>query len=213
VQIVKESVSGLSKLKKILYRPLWILAIILVGIAVYYYMSKPRQLDVEIDEIVKTAPSKTAISQSGSTQPPVTNQSVPAAARVVPPSAAREMDPLMITITSEDGKAAMRRINDVMRGHGQLRKFKLTDTVREISGSLTAKELLTFFSRIESVGKISYSRNRLEAFPKAQPIPFVMRLSIVQRAPEYRAPEQQQGKALELKEPESVTAPTSSASP
>jgi hypothetical protein len=213
VQIVKEGMSGLSKFKKLLYRPLWILAILMVGVAAYYFLSKPRPLDVEIDDIVKTAPSKTAISQTGSVQPPAVNPPVPAAVRAASPATAREMDPLVVTITTEDGKAAMRRINEVMRGHGQLRKFKLTDTVREISGRLTAKELLTFFKRIESAGKISYSRNQFEAFSKAQPIPFVMRVSIVQKTSEYRTPdEQQQGKTPESKEPESsATAPTSSA--
>jgi hypothetical protein len=210
VQIVKEGVSGLAKLKKILYRPLWILSIVIVVAVVYYFLSKPRQLDTEIDNILKTTPSRTA--QTPPAPPPPISRSAPVVPPVVQPAAVPVMDPLLVVITTDDDKAAVRRINDIMRGHGQLRKYKFTDMVREISGNLTVKELLTFFNRIDSsVGKVSYSRKRLEAFPSAQPIPFVMRLTIVQKAPEaHTPPEQPLKEPVEEKgPPPSITAPTS----
>jgi hypothetical protein len=210
VQIVKEGVSGLGMLKKILYRPLWILSIVIVVAVLYYVLSKPRQLDMEIDKIVKTAPSRTA--QSAPAPPPPITRPATVAPPLVQP-AEPVTDPLLVVITADNEKAAIRRINAIMGGHGQLRKYKFTDMVREISGSLTSKELLTFFNRIDSVGKVSYSRKRLEAFPSAQPIPFVMRLTVVQKAPEEQTPP-----AQPLKEPveekgsaPTVTAPTSTA--
>jgi hypothetical protein len=210
VQIVKEGVSGLAKLKKILYRPLWLLSIIVVVAVLYYFLSKPRQLDMDIDNILKTTPSRT--TQTASAPPPVTRP-VPVMPLVVQP-AVPVADPLLVVITTDNDKAAIRRINDIMRGHGQLRKYKFTDMVREISGSLTAKELLTFFNRIDtSVGKVSYSRKRLEAFPSAQPIPFILKLTVVQKAPEAETPPEQPLKEpIEEKGPApSVTAPTSTA--
>jgi hypothetical protein len=75
-----------------------------------------------------------------------------------------------------------------MRGYGELRNMRFSDTVREISGSLTSKELLTFFSLIESEGKISYRRKRLAKFPSAQPVPFVMNLKVAPQAAEKPLP-------------------------
>ncbi len=184
VQIVKEGVVGLAKLKKILYRPLWILGIIVIVLTLYYFFSRPRQLDVELENIAKTAPSSSI--QASSAPAPA---AVPS---VSPPQAPPAAEPLLITVTVTDEKAAVRRINDVMRSHGQLRKFKFTDMVREISGSLTAKELLAFFSRIQPAGKVSYNRKQLEAFPNAQPVPFVMKLMVVPKAPEEMPPPAQQ---------------------
>jgi hypothetical protein len=184
VQRMKESVSGLAKLKKVLYRPLWLAGIVVVAAVIYHYATLPRQLDVELDNIVKTAPTSTAPVT------PVPPTPAPAPVEVAPPRAlepAKAMEPLPVTITTENDKAAIRRINEIMRGHGQLRKLRFSDTVREISGSLTAKELLTFFNRIEPAGKISYSRKRFESFPSAQTIPFVMKMIVAPTAPEQKA--------------------------
>ncbi len=169
---VKESVSSLGKLKKLLYRPLWITGLFLIAAAIYYYVVTPRQLDLEIENIVKTAPSATAAAMSAvsGTTPPAPPASRHAAA------SAPAMEPLVVTITPEDDDAAIRRINEVMPGHGQMRKQKFSDTVKEIEGSLTAKELLTFFSRIDPVAKVSYSRKRFESLKTAEPIPFVLKL-------------------------------------
>lgn len=209
VQIVKEGVSGLGKLKKILYRPLWIAGIVLCVAVVVYYLHKPRELDVELESIVKTAPVSTAPAAPAPAPAPVVSAAQPAAPV---PVAAHVMEPLQILITTENDKAAVRRINEVMQGHGQLRKFKFTDTVREISGNLSAKELLTFFTRIEPAGKVSYSRKRFEAFPSTQEIPFVIKLAVEPKAPEVKTPSAQTRKPIEAAAPAPppITAPTPS---
>jgi hypothetical protein len=225
VQRMKEGVSGLAKLKKVLYRPLWIAGIIVVAALVIYYLRTPRQLDVELDNIVKTVPSGTA-SAAGH---PIVAAAPPAAApsAAPAPSPARAVEPLAILITTADDTAATSRINEVMRGHGRLREMRFSDTVRELSGSLTAKELLTFFNRIESAAKVSYSRKRLESFPAGQPVPFVMKLRVAPRTAEGKAPiappvkksaeaeappAESSGKPVEAAAPAlPATAPTSSA--
>lgn len=190
VQIMKERVSGIGKLKKLLYRPLWIVGILVVVSLVVYYIQKPRQLDVELDSIAKSAPEKNV--QPAPVQPtPVAAPKTPETARPEPARASdSNIEPLVVTITSDNDKAAIRRINEVMRGHEQLRKFKLTDTVREISGSLTTKELLTFLNRIESVGKITYNRKQFDSFPAARPIPFAMKVVALPRVEKPVAHEQ-----------------------
>jgi hypothetical protein len=159
-----------------------------------YFLNKPRQLDVEIDRIVKTAPSTSAQQVAAPVTPaPRTIAPKPQAvaqpvAPVSVPVAAPALEPLAISITIDDDKATLRRINGIMAGHGQLRKYKFTTTVREISGNLTTKELRTFFNRIEAFGKVSYSQKRFEAFPSAREIPFVIKLVLVPKAPEATAP-------------------------
>jgi hypothetical protein len=211
VQRMKEGVFGLAKLKKLIYRPLWIAGIIAAAAIVYYYVITPRKLDVELDRIIKTAPSSTAAVPA---PVPLTPVARPAAAPPVAPAhaATRVMEPLLVSVTTEDDKAAIRRINQVMREHGRLRKFKFTDTVRDISGNLTAKELLTFFNRIGSVGKVSYSRKRFESFPSAQPIPFVMKLTVEPKARTEKAPSAQPAqKPVEAAAPVTIPTPSTTA--
>jgi hypothetical protein len=194
VQIVKEGVSGLGSLKKILYRPLWIAGLVLVVAVIAYYVHKPRQQDVELESIVKTAPSSTA--SAAPPKAPATPAARPAVAAPMVSAQPAEpvrvapalVEPLAISITIDSDKASMRRINGIMAGHGQLRKFKFTDTVREISGSLTTKELLTFFNRVSQFGKVSYNQKRFKSLPSAQQIPFVMKLTVEQKAPEGNTP-------------------------
>lgn len=174
VQKVKTGVSGLSALKTILYRPLWVLAVVAVGVAVYLYVVAPylREQEREWRELTASAAAP-APAAPAAPAPPAAEVKQPVQSAAPVPA---HKEPLVVTITVEDEQAAVRRINDVMRGHGVLRTKRFSDTVREISGELTAKELLTFFSRIEAAGRISYSRARLEEFPSAQPMPFVIKL-------------------------------------
>jgi hypothetical protein len=217
VQRMREGVSGLARTKKLLYRPLWIAAIVAVAAGSYYYLGVSQRPDVELESIIRTAPSGTAPAAPALPETPARPAAVTAPTMIAQPAAprpvgARVVEPLAVSFTTENEKAAVRRVNEIMRGHGQLRTMKFSDTVREISGSLTAKELLTFFNRIELVGKISYSRRRFEAFPSAQPIPFVMKLTV---APGAKAPSVQPAQ----KPPEQtapalpVTMPTPSAAP
>jgi hypothetical protein len=217
VQIVREGVTGLGSLKKVLYRPLWILGIIVVGAIAVYFLNKPRQLDVEIDSIVKTTPSHTAqqvsAPSSASATRPIAPKPQAVAQPVAPvsgPAVVPALEPLVVSITIDDDKATMRRINSIMAGHGQLRKYKFTDMVREISGNLTTKELKTFFNRVSSFGKVSYSQKRFESFPSAREIPFIIRLTLVPKAsvaPATAAPVTQ--KSAEAAQP--VSGPTPSA--
>jgi hypothetical protein len=57
---VKDGMFALGKIKKLLYRPLWIAGIALVAAAAIYYLVTPRQLALEIDSIVKTEPTTSA---------------------------------------------------------------------------------------------------------------------------------------------------------
>ncbi len=230
VQRVKAGVSGLVKLKKLLYRPLWVAAIIGVVALAYIYVIAPRHRDLEIENLEKSLPAAAAPSVSSSSQPTTTTiaaptaQPAPVQQPIAPqpaprPALAAAVDPLSITITPDDEAAAIRRLNEVMRGHGSLRKLKFSDTVREISGSLTAKELLTFFNRIEPVGKVSYSRKRFESFPSTQPISFVLKLKSASPRPKAAALPASPAPAAEQKPAESAaplqpaSAPTPSTQP
>jgi hypothetical protein len=194
VQIVKEGVSGLGSLKKILYRPLWVVGIVLVVAVIAYYAHKPRQQDVELESIVKSSPTSTApVALAKAPATPAVRPAVAAPTVSAQPAeplrvASAVVEPLAISITIDSDKASMRRINGIMAGHGKLRKFKFTDTVREISGSLTKKELLTFFNRVSSFGKVSYNQKRFKSLPSVQQVPFVVKLTIEQKAPEEKTP-------------------------
>ena len=197
VQRVKAGVSGLSRLKKILYRPLWVSCIIAVGALVYFYALTPHRQGSEFDGT--GAPSGTTTQSPPATLPlPETTAGAKAAApepaKARPAPAPAAVDPLEISVTVDDEQTAMRKINAVMQGHATLRNLRFTDAVREISGSLTSKEMLTFFNRIEQAGKIHYSHARLVSFPAATPVPFIMRLKAAPRPAER--PIQQSGGGL-----------------
>jgi len=212
---VKAGVSGLSRLKKILYRPLWVSGILAVGALVYFYALTPHRQGGEFDGT--GVPSGTTTQPLPATLPPPGTTAGAKVAAPEPtksrpaPGAAADVDPLVISVTVDDEQTAMRRINEVMQGHATLRNMRFTDAVKEISGSLTSKELLTFFNRIEQAGKIHYSHARLVSFPAATPVPFIMRLKAAPRPVER--PIQQSGerpaektgdKSLEKPAPEAV---------
>lgn len=188
-QRIKNGFFGLRKLKLLLYRPLWVVAIIGAGTLLYINIIAPSQRDIEIENIEKSLPPSATMA-SAPTMTPADGQALPAPvartaaepAASASPSvvAAPAADPLVITITPENNEAALQQINDVMQGQGQLGKTRFSRTVRKVSGSLSAQELLAFFKRIEGSGKVSYSRKRFESFPSAQLIPFVMKMN---RAP------------------------------
>jgi len=174
VQRVRTGVSGLSRVRKILYRPLWVLAVVVAGFLLTQYVIRPYLQDREREwrelnsPAVPAAPVPAGAARSPEAKPAEPPQALAPVEKIV--------DPLVVTITVNDEQAAIGRINDVMRGHGVLRTKRFSDSVREISGELTPKELLTFINRIEAAGKISYSRGRFEQFPSAQPMPFIMKV-------------------------------------
>ncbi len=178
---VKAGVSSIRKLKTVLYRPLWIAGLVLIAAGLYYYIMTPRQLDVEIERIVKTESTVSApaapgpsVAEHAPAKAGGPEQSLPLRA-VTPPAPNR----LVVTITAENDKAAIQRINDIVHGHSQLQQLTFSDSVREVGGSLTASELVTFFDRVRSVAKVSYSRKRFRSFPATEPIPFMMKLVLM----------------------------------
>lgn len=186
VQHLQEGASALAKLKKLLYRPLWLAAIVGIVALVSINLASRRR-DLEIENLEKSLPPAPAPMASIASAPTVTHAAMPAQPAPVhpaatPPSAhgpvseAPAVAPLVITVTPENEQAAVQRINEVMRGHGSLWKLRFSDTVREVSGSLTGKEMRTFLSRIESAGKVTYSRKKSEFIQSVHPIPFVVKL-------------------------------------
>ena len=90
---VKDGVSALGKIKKLFYHPLWIAGIALAAAAAVYYLMTPRQLDIEIDRIVKSAPAVSTPAEppgalsapaSASTSSATAGQSQPAASAAKP---------------------------------------------------------------------------------------------------------------------------------
>lgn len=200
IQRVGDGLSSIARLRKIFYRPLWITLIVVAAAGMYLYMAAPRQLDSELDSIVKTpAPGSAAVA----TAPAVTAESAPTAtlpaatavtatvAPVVPPPpkpvaaapAPPALEPfaVVVTLAQAQEKTSLRRINEVMRGYAKLKKAKFTSAVREVSGELSSKELLAFLGRIEDTGTVRYNRKKLEALPGAQPVPFVLSLKPAER--------------------------------
>jgi hypothetical protein len=176
---VKEGVSALAKLKKILYRPLWLAGIALLAAGISYYAMLPRQLDLEIENIVKTAPATTTPvpeaepnREAQAVRKPVASAQKP----VVQPFSTRAVTPLAVSIMPINETAALQQINEVMSGNGELRKMRFSDTERQLSGKLTAQELLTLFDRMREVAKVHYDRKRFKSFPAGQQIPFVLTL-------------------------------------
>ncbi len=196
VQRVQAGVSELSMFKKILYRPLWLAGIITVIVLVYLYVIAPPHRDLEIERLEQggsagSSPSSTVPAAQAILPAPVTAPAM----TVRPPAhqssqSPRALEPLPVTITVADEKAAIRRINEAMSRHRDLQKMRFSATERDISGKLTSKELLAFFGQIKSAGTIKYSRRRLNTYPSGQPVPFVMNLKVAPHAVEKPLPEQ-----------------------
>ena len=104
-----------------------------------------------------------------------------------------------ITVEKQNEKASIKLINDAMTEHALLKTMRFSDKVREISGGLTADELLIFFNRIQDAGKITYKRSRLAA-ARGELLPFVMKLQAVS-APPKAAAEQPVEKPVEKPAP------------
>lgn len=192
-QRMKARVSKAGTVKKLLYRPLYIAGIITLLVASYVFVIDPFLHDPDLEQLGADLPAA-ELSSAQTATPAAARKDVAAAAaptRAVEnrPQAPAEKaaQPLIITISAADEEDAMRHINAVMQGHAVLRTMRFTPKDKEISGNLTAKELLTFFGRIREAGRISYSRARLESFPDAEALPFVMRLKTAARTVEKAA--------------------------
>jgi hypothetical protein len=179
---MKERVSALHALKKLFYRPLWLIMIAAVIAASYLYVIDPLLHDPDIEKLdAGIAPSPGATAQSAPQTLPTPKTTVPPAPQQriepAPAAAAPKTNPLVVTITLEkqNENANIRTINEAMKEHPLLKNMHFSDKVREISGSMTSDELLTFFNRIQSTGKIAYRRSRLASAGSGL-LPFVMKL-------------------------------------
>jgi hypothetical protein len=204
-----------GRLRLLLYRPLWILLALLIAGSLYVFVLVPSLHDPELEVIERSLPGAVVSA-------PVPSLPFPSPAAAPAPSPAPikktpasvpvpSVEPLAITITPDD-ESSMRRINDVMKGHAGLRKLRFTDTVREVSGSLTPAELQTLFGRIEQAGKVSYSRKRLSAMSTAELIPFIMKLKDAAPAPAVSSEKAVPASAAAPSQPVAST-PTPSAQP
>jgi hypothetical protein len=190
---VKEGVSGLAVLRKLIFRPLWLIIIAAVIAASYLYVINPLLHDPDIEKLdagIPPSPPAT-VESSPRTLPTPTVSAHPAPQQKmesVPVAAAPKTDPLVVTITVENQneKTGIKLINDAMKEHALLKTMRFSDKVREISGSLTSDELLTFFNRIQSAGKIIYKRSRL-ASAGGELLPFVMKLQVLPAPPQTPA--------------------------
>jgi hypothetical protein len=210
---VKEGVFALAKLKKVLYRPLWLAVIVLVGIGLYYYAMLPRQLDLEIESIVKTVPATTTSTTSVPAAEPiqeasvVTKQVASVQGPAPRPVSTQAMAPLAVSILLVDETASIQRVNEVMNGHEELRRMKFSDSKRQLSGALTAQELLTFFDRMGEVAKVRYDRQHFKSFPAGQQIPFVLTLKAAPRSVEKPKPASHPAPGAETHIPAETAAP------
>jgi hypothetical protein len=207
---LKEGVFALAKLKKILYRPLWLAGIVLVAAGLTYYAMLPRQIDLEIESIVKTMPANTtSVSGAEPTREasvvtkPVTSVNRP----VAQPVPSKTVAPLAVSIVPASESASIQRINEVMSGHGALRKMKFSDADRQLSGSLTAQELLTFFDRMGEVAKVRYDRKHFKSFSTDQKIPFVLTLKAAPKSAEKYKPASHPVQSTEISTPPETAAP------
>ena len=206
---LKEGVSAIAKLKKILYRPLWLAGIVLVAAGLSYYAMLPRQLDLEIESIVKTTPANTASvpgTEPASGASVVTKPVVSVNGLVPQPVPAKTVAPLAVSIVPGN-ESAIQSINDVMSGHAALRKMRFSDTDRQVSGALTAQELLVFFDRMGEVAKVRYDRKHLKSFPSGQKIPFVLTLKAAPKSVEKHKPASHPAQSAETRTPAETAAP------
>lgn len=188
---MKERVSALHALKKLFYRPLWLIMIASAIALSYYYVIDPLLHDPDLEKLDAGTYSPAPAKVDAPPVPGPTSTQAPAVPTVpepkkqlpAPAAAAPKADPLVVTITVEtqNEKAGIKLINDAMKEHALLKTMRFSDKEREISGSLTPNELLTFFNRIQSAGKITYKRSRL-ASAGSELLPFVMKLQ-TQAAP------------------------------
>ena len=195
-----------GRLRVLLYRPLWILLMVLAAGGLYFLVIVPSRHDPELESIERSLPA--AVVSAPATSQPARSPALAAVPTPTPVPAVKAsapvplVEPLAITITPDD-QSSMRRINDVMKGHAGLRKLRFTDVVREVSGSLTPGELQTLFSRIEQAGRVSYSKKRFSALSTTELIPFVLKLK---DAPSATTAAPQQPKPV-------VSSPTPTAQP
>jgi len=186
-----------SAVMKLVYRPLWVVLIVISVTMLYRNVVTPILHDPDLEKLdagtVPTAPASapalTTASSPTSATAPVVQAASPAETRKETPAAAPDSraeskkeappasDPLVVTITVDKDREreSIKRINEAMKEHALLRTMRFNAKVREVAGNLTADELTTFFNRIEDAAKITYKRSRLKA-AGGKLVPVVLKL-------------------------------------
>lgn len=187
---LKERVSGLSGITRIFFRPLWLLAIAAISVAIYLYVITPLMHDPDLEKLdAGPLPPPAAKLETAPLPVPTPPPAVPAEPepkrQSLPVVMAPKADPLLVTITveKESEKASVMRINEAMKEHPLLTSLRFSDKVHEVSGRLTPDELYIFFDRIRDAGKITYKRSRLASAVKDEQLPFVLKLQSVSAPP------------------------------
>ena len=178
--------ASLSVLKRLLYRPLWLVLIVAATAAAYVYVIHPLLHDPDLERLDAPLPPAAApAAPQQQSAPIVTHAPEPKKAVLSAPEASPSASSLVITITldKEKEQTSIHSINEAMKEHALLRTMRFSDSSREISGSLTAGELFTFFSRIEGAGKVTYKRSRLARAGEGELVPFVMKLRTLPAPP------------------------------
>jgi hypothetical protein len=171
--------ASLEAFRRLLYHPLWLVLVVVAAAVAYLYVINPLLHDPDLERLDAPVPPAAApaarLPQSAPSATPAVESKKTVAA------AAPSVSPLEITITveKEREKTSVRRINEAMKEHPLLRSMRFSDSTREISGSLTATDLYTLFSRIDGAGKVTYRRSRLAKAGEGDLVPFVMRLQTV----------------------------------
>jgi hypothetical protein len=191
VQRVRQRVSRFSALTRLLYRPLWLLGAGGFAAALYLYAIAPIFHDPDLEKL--EAPPPAAAPVTAPTPVAEATRQIPAGPAAVPE--APKPDPVVITITADDEAAAAERINEAVHEHAPPGTGRFSDTVKEVSGSMTAPQLRSLFNRIQDVGKITYKRSRLAKAGGSQALPFVLRLKSA--PPVAPKPEAAGGKPVE----------------
>ena len=75
---LRDLLSAFARLKVVFYRPLWMVGIVLAAAVAYHFAAIPRQIDIELENIVKTAPTNTAPSAPAAGEAVATTPSVTA---------------------------------------------------------------------------------------------------------------------------------------
>lgn len=184
---VKVGAFRLIRLRKLFFRPAWLAAIVIAVVVLNVYVIRPLLHDPDLEKL-DAGPAVPPAAEVKTAPVPVPTPTPPATEPSPHAAAAPKNDPLVITIrlVKESEKAGIKMINDAMQEHALLNSMRFSDKIREISGSLTPDELMTFFSRIQGAGKIAYKRSRLAA-ARGDMLPFVMKLQVVSEAPQAPA--------------------------
>lgn len=166
-----------SAVVRLMYRPLWVLLIVVAVTVLYRNVLMPVLHDPDIEKLDPGAlpePPAAALQSASSATTPAASAPQPESRRESP----RAVDPLVVVITLDKDreKEGMKRINEAMKEHAGLRSLRFSDTVREVAGNLTTDELQMFFNSIKNAAKVNYKRSRLASEASGALVPVALRL-------------------------------------